>query len=160
MNGAEARRGGAPVGMIRDLDRVEAASVIYLRLWCDSVAGKAEIETDFTTILGEVEGRHAARSFLQLCELCTREGRRPLMRHATTCKCLGADEACFANLVATAAAGERADAMLIATLMVRPAKAGEMAELARDVGVALRRMRLPPFGNTVAPARPEHTTLH
>ena len=42
------------------------------------------------------------------------------MRHSIECRCLGGDEACFANLVATAAEGEREDALLMATLMVEP----------------------------------------
>jgi hypothetical protein len=64
------------------------------------------------------------------------------MRHQPRCKCLGADEACFANLVSCATEGDREDAMLIATLMVRPDFAPHLAEAAQVFGLGLKRMAL------------------
>ncbi|MGY9038053.1 MAG: hypothetical protein ACKVLA_09570, partial [Rhodobacterales bacterium] len=81
-------------------------------------------------------------TFEQLCSLCARFGRRPLMRHSVTCKCLGADESCFANFISTATEGQREDAMLIATLLVRADMAPLVASLAADFGLALKRMHL------------------
>ncbi len=63
------------------------------------------------------------------------------MCHSVQCACLGADESCFANFIATAATGEREDAMLIATLLVRPDVAPIVTSLAADFGLALIRMR-------------------
>ena len=91
------KRGGAPMGYITDLDAIEAASVVYLRLWNDGSVAKSRVLDDFNASLGTQHGQRATRSFEELCSLCARFGRRPLMRHAVTCKCLGADEACFAN---------------------------------------------------------------
>lgn len=34
-------RGGTPVGYVTDLDPVEAASVMYLRMWCDGPEAQA-----------------------------------------------------------------------------------------------------------------------
>ena len=142
MNGPGEKRGGAPVGFITELSGIEAASVIYLRLWCNGPDTQAEVWNDFASALGSAPGREALRSFEQLCGLCSRHGRRPLMRHSVSCKCLGSDEACFANFIATAADGEREDAMMIATLLVRPDVAPQVAALAADFGMALKRMRL------------------
>jgi hypothetical protein len=142
MSVAQHNRGGAPVGFINELDGIEAASVIYLRLWCDGPDAQAQVWNDFASGLGADQGRKALKSFEDLCALCTRHGRRPLMRHSVQCKCLGADESCFANFIATAATGEREDAMLIATLLVRPDVAPLIASLAADVGHAFMRMQL------------------
>lgn len=135
-------RGGAPVGFVSELDSIEAASVIYLRLWCDGADARNQVVQDFTSGLGSERGGKALKSFEDLCSLCSRHGRRPLMRHSVHCKCLGSDESCFANFVAAAATGEREDAMLIATLLVRPDVAPLITALATDVGLALKRMRL------------------
>ncbi|MBM1558402.1 hypothetical protein JQV19_17985 [Sulfitobacter mediterraneus] len=135
-------RGGAPVGFITELDSIEAASVIYLRLWYESPDAQAQIWKDFASGLGPDQGRKALKSFEDLCSLCARHGRRPLIRHSVQCKCLGADESCFANFIATAATGEREDAMLIATLLVRPDVAPLIASLAAEVGHAFMRMCL------------------
>ena len=49
---------------------------------------------------------------------------------------------CFANFIACTATGDREDAMLIATLLVRPDVAPLITALATDFGHALMRMNL------------------
>lgn len=135
-------RGGAPVGFMTELDAIEAASVIYLRLWNSGPEAQVQVWNDLARGLGAERGKTALRSFETLCATCAQHGRRPLMRHSVHCKCIGADESCFANFIATAATGEREDAMLIATLLVRPDVAPLVASLAADFGLALMQMRL------------------
>lgn len=142
MTAHDRKRGGAPVGFVTELDGIEAAAVIYLRLWGDGPDSQAQVWNDLASRLGAEGGRRALESFESLFALCIRHGRRPLMRHAVQCKCLGADESCFANFIATAATGDREDAMLIATLLVRADVAPLIASLAADFGHALKRMQL------------------
>lgn len=158
MNAGSENRGAAPVGFVSDLDQIEAASVIYLRLWNDGPDAQAQVWADFAAGLGPDAGRAALKSFESLCTLCETYGRRPFMHHAVPCKCLGADESCFANFIAAAALGEREDAMLIATLLVRVDMAPILMSLATDFGLALRRMR---FAVHAAHATaPEIHTVH
>lgn len=157
MTAPAARRGGAPVGRVADLGDVEAMAVLYLRLWCDGPEAQAEVWNDFAAALGPAPGRAALKAFEQLCELCVRYGRRPLTRRQVACECVGADESCFANFIAAAAEGQREDAMLIATLIVRADVAPGLAGLAETVGLALSRIAL----RAGAPApQPTNTTLH
>lgn len=142
MSSAHTHRGGAPVGFVSELDKIEAASVIYLRLWCDGPESQSAVWNDLTSSLGSDRGRRAMTAFEDLCGLCARHGRRPLMRHSVDCKCLGADESCFANFIASAATGNREDAMMFATLLVRPDMAPVVTALAADFGHALMRMNL------------------
>jgi hypothetical protein len=159
MTGAQDKRGGAPVGYITELDGIEAASVIYLRLWSDGPEAQAQVWNDFAAGLGLAQGRKALQSFEQLCSLCTSHGRRPLLRHSVHCKCLGGDESCFANFIAAAAEGEREDAMLIATLLVRADVAPLIASCAADFGLALKRMHLS-APRDLATMNTHPTTLH
>ncbi|KIN72628.1 hypothetical protein Z949_1805 [Sulfitobacter guttiformis KCTC 32187] len=147
------------MGFISELDGIEAASVIYLRLWSDGRAAQAQVRDDFITALGYNQGAKAVKSFEQICNLCADHGRRPLMRHSVRCKCLGADESCFANFIATASEGAREDAMLIATLLVRPDVAPLLASCAFDFGLALKRMRLS-APREYAAAFSQPTTFH
>lgn len=140
MNAMAPHRGGAPVGFVAELGPVEASAVLYLRLWCDGPDAQAQVWNDFATSLGPQRGRKALKAFENLCELCVRHGRRPLMRHRVNCKCLGADESCFANFVGYATDGEREDALLIATTIVRPDIAPMVVECAQQFGLALRHM--------------------
>lgn len=80
------------------------------------------------------------------------------MRHSVHCKCLGADESCFANFIVTAATGERDDAMLIATLLVRADVAPLITALATDFGLALMRMNLAAPKDVAGD--PEHALSH
>ncbi|MDW3182081.1 hypothetical protein [Roseobacter sp.] len=156
-------RGGAPVGYVAELGAVEAGAVLYLRLWCTGPDAQRQVWNDFATALGPQGGRQALKSFEMLCDLCVRHGRRPLMRHNVTCKCLGADESCFANFVGYASEGEHEDALMIATTIVRPDMAGALVGAAQEFGFALRRMALkaesfpPPHSNTTPKSK---TTLH
>lgn len=159
MSNAQQNRGGAPVGFITELGGIEAASVLYLRLWCDGPESQSLVRNDFTKGLGPDQARSAVQSFEELCRLCARHGRRPLMRHSVHCKCIGADESCFANFIATAVDGEREDALLIATLLVRPDVAPLIASLATNFGLALKQMQLStPQDMTNFP--PSSQTLH
>ena len=158
MTDAQRNRGGAPVGYVAELGPVEAGAVLYLRLWSDGRDGQNRAWSDFARALGPAEGRDALRSFEALCDLCARHARRPLMRHDVTCKCLGADESCFANFVAYASEGAREDALMLAATIVRPDMASLLVGLAQEFGLALKRMSLA----THSGARIEacRTTIH
>lgn len=159
MTDAQGNRGGAPVGYLTELNGIEAASVIYLRLWANGPDSREQVRNDFSAALGRSQGGRAIKSLENLVSLCAEHGRRPLMRHSIQCKCLGADESCFANFVATAVEGEREDAMLFATLLVRVDMAPLVAACATEFGLALKRMRLA-APRDLAPLHPNPTTLH
>ena len=63
-----------------------------------------------------------------------------MIRHGLGCACLGADESCFAQMIAAASEGAREDAMMLAALIVRPDFAPALASLSEEFGLALRRM--------------------
>ncbi len=161
MNQPLPMRGAKAVGVMDELTGIEAASVIYLRLWFSGSREQARVRSDLFMALGREQGDRALRSFENLCELCVRHGRRPIMRHSVECRCLGSDESCFANFIATAADGQREDALLIATLLVRPDVAPLVASLAAEFGLALKRMRFGEKTTVSAPShRPNNNTLH
>ncbi len=135
-------RGGAPVGHLAELGAVEAAAVIYWRLWADGLTGQRRVQADFCAVLGDKAGIDATDALAQIFDTCARHGRRPLMRHGLGCKCLGADESCIANFIGYGSEGRREDAALIATLLVTPDLCMPLAALAQTLGLALRRMAL------------------
>ncbi len=114
-----------------------------LRQWMAGSAARLEICHQLSQSLGHDPALEALEALEQICDLCGRYARRPLMRHQVNCKCLGADEACFANFVAFATEGAREDAMLIATLLVRPDLAPCLVGLAQNLGLALKRLPTP-----------------
>ena len=133
-------RGGAPVGFLSQLGPVEAGAVLYLRLWCSGARFQAQAKDDFAKSLGIKNGNHAFKSFIELFNLYSGQARRPLMHHDVHCKCLGADEACFANFIGYASEGDREDAFLLASTVVRPDLAPSLINFAAEFGMALKRM--------------------
>lgn len=125
---AAVHRGAAAVGHLADLPALEASAVHCLRLWSDAAEGRAALSEERSTEL-----------LRQICGLCASYGRRPLMRHGLGCACLGADEACFAHMVAAAATGAREDALMLAALIVRPDLAPALVALSEQLGLALNR---------------------
>ncbi len=136
-------RGGAAVGRLADLTPIEAGAVMYLRLWSEGAGGRADAASDFDIALGADRGHIAMLTLDRLCSLCAHHGRRPLIRHGLGCGCLGADENCFAQMIAAAAEGAREDAMMMASLIVRPDYAPALASLSEELGLALRQMTTP-----------------
>ncbi len=128
-------RGGATVGRLTDLSPIEASAVLYLRQWSDAALARADglaQESDQDSVATSVMDR--------LCSLCAHHGRRPLIRHGLGCSCLGADENCFAQMIAAASEGAREDTMMLAALIVRPDFAPALAALSEELALALRRM--------------------
>ena len=131
------KRGGAPVGMLDELPRLEPAVVIYLRLWCDSADGQATIWRDFRGFYGKETARTQVAMFENLLSTVLVHSRRPMQRHEVKCSCVGRDECAFANFLAAAALGETEVAMLMASNFMRPDMAVVAANMAGPVGLAL-----------------------
>lgn len=140
MTAAFRNPGGVAIGQLADQAQLARCVIVYFRKWCDGPEGQAAVWNDLAAGLGAAQGRATLEILESLFDLCARHRRRPLMRHAVNCQCVGADEACFAHFVTTAAEGDREDAMLIATLLVRTDMAPIVAPLAADLGRALKRM--------------------
>lgn len=153
------KRGGAAVGRLVDLDPVEAVSVVCLRRWSEGASAQAGLRQEFCATLGEAEGAALEQGLDLLCDTCINEARRPLMRHPIGCLCVGADEACFARFIASAAEGDREDAMLLASLIVRTEMAFMIVDTARQVGLGFHRLALRARRGATAPTSAT-ATLH
>lgn len=136
------QRGAAAVGMLIDLPALEQGAVLMLRHWCDGEAGRISVAEDFSLSLGPSRGAEAVNALAHLVTLFARHGRRPLMRHGVTCSCLGGDESAFAQMVASAAQGDREDAMAFALTMMPADTAYEAVQMAEPLGLAIQSMAL------------------
>jgi hypothetical protein len=151
-------RGAAAVGLVADLQAVEAGAVMYFRLWHDGPSAREIMSSDFVATMGPDIGRRTLASFQAICSLCATHGRRTLVHHHLNCRCVGADEACFANFIGAAAEGAHEDALLIATMLVRADLAPSLTYHAEAFGLALKRMEL--RAAQAAPDRSHSQVIH
>ena len=142
------------VGVLRLSALFRATSDEFARM-----VGPKLTNHSYWLVMGSSHIDEFGRKAVRCTAAAARHGRRPMMRHAVKCKCIGADEACFANFIAVASEGNREDAMLIATLMVRPHLAAVITSLATDFGLALKQMRLA-APRKIATEQPLQTTFH
>jgi hypothetical protein len=158
-----ARRGAAAVGRLTDMPALEAAVILYLRMWFHGGDSRDRVRQDFADVLGEGQACSTMRGLDQFCALLQQHGRRPFVHHGLKCACLGADESCLAQVISSAACGETEDAMLMASLMVRADMAPCLTALATDFGLSVRRLigrqpRSTPWA--LATRRPPSASLH
>lgn len=135
-------RGAAAVATLDTLSEPERALVRAVRLWDSGPAGQAAVWGEVARRFGPELGRTWLDGLDRLIALTVAHGRRPLTRRAPGCLAVGSDEAVFAHFVSTAAKGEREDALLIATLLVRADMAPFLLALAQEIGLSLLRSGL------------------
>lgn len=133
-----AERGASAVGRLADLPPVEAWWVRALRLWCDGDEGQQALRQELERRFGPAGAHAVFARFTDLLALVFHHSRRPLIRHSIECDCVGADEAVFA-LFCAQAVGDREDAMMIASLIMRADAAPLAVSLAQTLGLDLMR---------------------
>ena len=131
-------RGGAPVGYLEEFGGLEASAILYMRQWCAGGSSLERVREDFIALLGPKRGEAALLQLGSLIGNIYEHGRRPMMRHQETCRCVGGDEAAFANMIASAVEQDREDAMLLATLFMRADMAMLTVALAQEFGLSLK----------------------
>ena len=139
------------MGYLSEISGLERRSVSLLRMWCSDVPSQKLVEDKLETTLGVERGHQAVDCLRQICDMFSRHGRRPIMRHHPDCACLGGDEACFANFVGASSEGQREDALLFAMLMVRPDFAPCLVALGEQFGLALKSMEQTTYPDNVVP---------
>lgn len=131
--------GGAAIGHLEEMPRIEAAIVCYLRMWCSGEDGHSELALAFYDA-GAADVDELMEQFSRLMRGLIDAARRPLQRRHMGCALVSGDESAFAHFVAAAAVGEREDAMLLASLLVLPQAWLPMTMLAEEVGLDLARL--------------------
>lgn len=130
--------GASPVGQLAQLSPMEQLAVLCLR---GLGRRDAELQDRLAAHFGPSIAASAVARCDDLLQFLARHARRPLMRHAPDCPCLGADEAAFAHLCRLAERGERDELLMYAMLICRADMAPCLVPLAEAFVLTLRRGR-------------------
>jgi len=133
-------RGATPVGHIDELPPLEMTTILYLRLWCEGQLSREQVHDDFILAFGHSIGTQHSATFSSFMLTLVHKSRRSIMRHQTNCQCFGGDESAVANMIAAAAAGDRQDALLLASHLVPSNIAEDLVKPAEDIGLAFDQM--------------------
>ena len=125
-------KGGSPVAIMSDLSWEEHLVIYYFRCCFVGSEALSEIHDEFSFYLGTETANKTIGALQFLFTKLQNNGRRRLVSHDLNCKCVGADENCFAQLVTRSTNRDKNDAILIGILLTDADLAPELVYAAED----------------------------
>ena len=152
-------KGGSPVAIMSDLSWEEHLVIYYFR--CCFVGSEAllEVHEEFRFYLGTETANKTIGALQFLFTKLQNGGRRRLVSHDLNCKCVGADENCFAQLVTRSTYTDKKDAILIGILLTNADLAPELVFAAEDLAEGVQSL-LKIIGNVTRDRKTEKKFLY
>ena len=152
-------KGGSPVAIMSDLSWEEHLAIYYFR--CCFVGSEAllEIHEEFRFYLGTETANKTIGALQFLFAKLQNGGRRRLVSHDLNCKCVGADENCFAQLVTRSTYTDKNDAILIGILLTDADLAPELVYAAEDFAQGVQAL-LKIIGDITRDSKTDKTILY
>ena len=152
-------KGGSPVAIMSDLSWEEHLIIYYFRCCFEGSQALLEVHEEFSFYLGAEQADKTLGALHFLFRKLQNSGRRHLVRHDLNCKCVGADENCFAQLVTRSSNNDKRDAILIGILLSNADIAPELVYAAEDLAVGVRSL-LKVIGDITKNSKPERQILY
>ena len=152
-------KGGSPVAIMSDLSWEEHLIIYYFRCCFEGSEALLEVHEEFSFYLGEETADKTLGALHFLFRKLQNNGRRHLVRHDLNCKCVGADENIFAQLVTRSSNTDKRDAILIGILLSNADLAPELVYAAEDLAVGVRSL-LKVIGDITKDSKPERKILY
>ena len=133
-------KGGSPVAIMSDLSWEEHLVIYYFRCCFEGSEALLEVHEEFRFYLGTETANKTIGALQFLFSKLQNHGRRRLVRHDLNCKCVGADESCFAQLVTRSTYVDKKDAILIGILLTDADLAPELVYAAEDFAVGVQAL--------------------
>ena len=133
-------KGGSPVAIMSDLSWEEHLVIYYFRCCFEGSEALLEIHEEFRFYLGTEKANKTIGALQFLYNKLQNNGRRRLVSHDLNCKCVGADENCFAQLVTRSTYTDKKDSILIGVLLTDADLAPELVYAAEDFAVGVQAL--------------------
>ena len=133
-------KGGSPVAIMSDLSWEEHLIIYYFRCCFEGSEALLEIREEFRFYLGTETANKTIGALQFLFTKLQNSGRRRLVSHDLNCKCVGADENCFSQLVTRSTYTDKKDAILIGILLTDADLAPELVYAAEDLAKGIQAL--------------------
>ena len=133
-------KGGSPVAIMSDLSWEEHLVIYYFRCCFEGSEALLEVHEEFCFYLDTETANKTIGALQFLFSKLQNNGRRRLVSHDLNCKCVGADENCFAQLVTRSTYVDKKDAILIGILLTDADLAPELVCAAEDFAVGVQAL--------------------
>ncbi len=122
-------------GPFPDASGIEMLGLTYLRLWADGPLGRDRVTREICDTVGAPRGQRIVQLWAELLDTYRRY--QPHNRDEP-----GFNDACFASFLAIAAEGDREEALILATSLVRPDAVLILTNLATQIGLSFKQILL------------------
>ena len=126
------------IDFCKNLNRFEATTLSYLRLWYNGIDGRKKAERDLTINLGYVEGYKATRALGELRDVIIRKTRRRLVFQPIDDIEYTEEERWFIKLIANSINGLSTDELFMKSLFLPQDVAPSVVVLANKIGIAIK----------------------
>ena len=152
-------KGGSPVAIMSDLSWEEHLVIYYFRCCFEGSEALLEIYEEFRFYLGTEKANKTIGALQFLYNKLQNNGRRRLVSHDLNCKCVGADENCFAQLVTRSTYTDKKDSILIGLLLTDADLAPELVYAAEDFAQGVQAL-LQIIGDVTRDSKTEKKVLY
>ena len=152
-------KGGSPVAIMSDLSWEEHLVIYYFRCCFEGSEAILEIHEEFRFYLGTEKANKTIGALQFLYNKLQNNGRRRLVSHDLNCKCVGADENCFAQLVTRSTYTDKKDSILIGLLLTDADIAPELVYAAEDFAQGVQAL-LQIVGDVTRDSKTEQKVLY
>ena len=152
-------KGGSPVAVMSDLSWEEHLVIYYFRCCFEGSEALLEIHEEFRFYLGTEKANKTIGALQFLYNKLQNNGRRRLVSHDLNCKCVGADENCFAQLVTRSTYTDKKDSILIGLLLTDADLAPELVYAAEDFAQGVQAL-LQIIGDVTRDSKTEKKVLY
>ena len=152
-------KGGSPVAIMSDLSWEEHLVIYYFRCCFEGSEAILEIHEEFRFYLGTEKANKTIGALQFLYNKLQNNGRRRLVSHDLNCKCVGADENCFAQLVTRSTYTDKKDSILIGLLLTDADLAPELVYAAEDFAQGVQAL-LQIIGDVTRDSKTEKKVLY
>ena len=152
-------KGGSPVAIMSDLSWEEHLVIYYFRCCFEGSEALLEIHEEFRFYLGTEKATKTIGALQFLYNKLQNNGRRRLVSHDLNCKCVGADENCFAQLVTRSTYTDKKDSILIGLLLTDADLAPELVYAAEDFAQGVQAL-LQIIGDVTRDSKTEKKVLY
>ena len=152
-------KGGSPVAIMSDLSWEEHLVIYYFRCCFEGSEALLEIHEEFRFYLGTEKANKTIGALQFLYNKLQNNGRRRLVSHDLNCKCVGADENCFAQLVTRSTYTDKKDSILIGLLLTDADLAPELVYAAEDFAQGVQAL-LQIIGDVTRDSKTEKKVLY
>ena len=152
-------KGGSPVAIMSDLSWEEHLVIYYFRCCFEGSKAFLEIYEEFRFYLGTEKANKTIGALQFLYNKLQNNGRRRLVSHDLNCKCVGADENCFAQLVTRSTYTDKKDSILIGLLLTDADLAPELVYAAEDFAQGVQAL-LQRIGDITRDSKTEKKVLY